>query len=184
MAGKAGLRDSYGSADGLGNLARFAYPHGVAVDAAGDIFVADTNNQTVRKVSPKGTNWMVTTLAGMAGALGSADGIEAGAQLNYPYGIAVDNAGNFYVADSGNNTIRRGSPAIVIVAFSPYFGFNSSGRFGFDLTRPAGLSIVVEYSSDLLSWQAIWTNAPTAVIHFTDRQSNAHPNRFYRAHAR
>src|SRR2546422_6246773 len=67
LAGNAG----YGSADGVGSEARFKYPHGVAVDTAGNAYVADTFNYTIRKITLGGA---VTTLAGSAGQAGSADG--------------------------------------------------------------------------------------------------------------
>ena len=68
LAGNTG----YGSADGTNSAARFAFPCGVAVDSAGNVYVADTVNCTIREVTPVGTNWVVTTLAGLAGSTGSA----------------------------------------------------------------------------------------------------------------
>ena len=101
LAGSAGL---FGIADGSGSLARFGLPSGVAVDQAGAVYVADTNNATIRKITPSGT---VTTLAGTAGASGSADGTGALARFRFPFGIAVDLDGNLYVSDRGNNIIRK-----------------------------------------------------------------------------
>ena len=94
----AGLAGSAGSADGTGSAARFNDPVGVAVDSAGNVYVADTDNHTIRKVTPAG---VVTTLAGLAGSSGSADGTGSAARFNDPYGVAVDSAGNVYVADTG-----------------------------------------------------------------------------------
>jgi sugar lactone lactonase YvrE len=100
LAGNAGTA---GSADGIGRAARFDLPDGVAVDSAGDVYVADSGNHTIREVTPAG---VVTTLAGLAGSPGSADGKGSAARFFQPYGLAVDPAGNLFVADSRNNTIR------------------------------------------------------------------------------
>ena len=102
---------SNGSADGNGNAASFAYPTALAVDAAGNVYVADTSNHIIRKITPAGD---VSTLAGMAGVQGSADGTGTAAQFTQPSGIAVDASGNVFVADSGNQTIRKISPAGVV----------------------------------------------------------------------
>ena len=82
-------------------------PYGVAVDSAGNVYVADTSNHTIRKVTPAG---VVTTLAGLAGNSGSADGTGSAARFYLPCGVAVDSAGNVYVADTGNHTIRKVTP--------------------------------------------------------------------------
>jgi serine/threonine-protein kinase len=92
-----------GYKDGQGAEARFSYPSDLAVDAAGNLYVADTANHCIRKITPDGT---VTTLAG-TGAAGYADGPLAEAQFRAPEGIAVDGAGNVYVADTGNQRIRE-----------------------------------------------------------------------------
>ena len=93
-----------GSTNGNGNDARFWNPQGLTVDDKGNIYVADTGNNTVRKITPMG---MVTTLAGLAGASGTTDGIEADARFNSPGGVAMDNAGNVYVADTNNHAVRK-----------------------------------------------------------------------------
>jgi sugar lactone lactonase YvrE len=102
----AGSSSAVGSADGIGTAALFAYPKGVAVDAAGNVYVADTNNATIRKIASGGS---VTTIAGMAGAHDSVDGVGSAARLAYPQGITLDGAGNLYVTESFR--VRRISPS-------------------------------------------------------------------------
>lgn len=100
----AGSPGSAGTADGAGSQARFSEPTGIAVDAAGNVYVADTGNHAIRKISPGGT---VSTIAGAKGTSGSADGTGTAALFNEPHGITVDASGSLYIADTGNNTIRR-----------------------------------------------------------------------------
>ncbi len=111
LAGWAGI---YGFTDGAGKAARFCFPGGVAVDSAGNLYVADTYNDTLRKVTPAATNWVVTTLAGEAGIANMADVTGRDARFNNPFGVAVDSAGTLYVADTVNNTIRKGVLASVL----------------------------------------------------------------------
>lgn len=103
-----------GSADGNGTAATFRSPYGLALDAEGNVYVADHGNEKIRKVSPDGT---VTTFAG-SGATGGADGPGAAASFSTPFGMAVDAAGNVYVADSGNNKIRKVSPDGAVATFA------------------------------------------------------------------
>ena len=111
----AGNTDGVGSVDGTGASARFFMPFGNTVDAAGNVYVADTNNSTIRKISPTG---IVTTLAGTPGVVGSADGTGAVAQFNTPIGVAVDGMGNVFVGDQNNHTIRKISPAGAVTTFA------------------------------------------------------------------
>jgi sugar lactone lactonase YvrE len=120
----AGLAGSYGSADGTGSDARFKNPYGVAVDNAGNVYVADSGNSTIRKVTPDG---VVTTLAGLAGSYGSADGTGSAARFKYPDGVAVDSADNVYVADTYNCTIRKVTPGGVVTTLAGVAGSTVSG---------------------------------------------------------
>jgi len=92
-----------GNSDGIGSVASFNYPSSVASDASGNIYVADTNNNSIRKISTSG---VVSTLAGNIQS-GHADGIGVLASFNGPSGVACDALGNVYVADSNNNRIRK-----------------------------------------------------------------------------
>ena len=107
----AGLANTWGSADGMGSSARFHFVDdwgGVAVDSSGNVYVADSGNDAIREITPVGTNWVVRTIGGLAGVLGSADGAGSAAFFGYPSGIAVDSTGTIYVADYRNNAIRKG----------------------------------------------------------------------------
>lgn len=102
----AGLAGVWGSADGTNSSARFFQPDGIVVVNSSNVFVIDSGNQTLRKISASGTNWIVSTVAGLAGSAGSTNGTGSGARFNFAAGLAMDGAGYLYVADSGNNLIR------------------------------------------------------------------------------
>ena len=101
VAGSAG---NAGTDDGTGTSAKFNHPKGIAVDGSGNLFVTDSGNYTIRKISSTGA---VSTLAGKAGTSGSTDGTGSAALFSIPTGIAVDSSGNLYVSDTGNHTIRK-----------------------------------------------------------------------------
>lgn len=101
FAGTAGVT---GSSDASGTLAKFSGPSGIAIDKNGNLYVADTNNDTIRKIT---SARLVSTFAGMAGVSGATDGIGTSARFTTPYGVAVDSGNNIYVADSGNATVRK-----------------------------------------------------------------------------
>jgi sugar lactone lactonase YvrE len=107
----AGLAQTTGSSNGLGNSALFSLPTGLAVDTSGNIYLADTANSTIRKITPAG---VVTTLAGLAGMAGLQDGTGSNAFFNMPKGLTVDSSGNVWVADTGNAAIRKITPAGVV----------------------------------------------------------------------
>ncbi len=99
---------SNGSADGPAELAQFNSPNVGAIDRAGNVYVCDSTNHTIRKISAAGE---VTTLAGLALHPGSKDGKGPEARFNDPRGLALDSQGNIYVADFGNHVIRKITPA-------------------------------------------------------------------------
>ncbi|MBF9224358.1 NHL repeat-containing protein [Hymenobacter ruricola] len=119
----AGMPDRHGSADGTGSAARFHNPAGIAVDAAGTVYVADEGNHAIRKISPAG---VVSTLAGQAFSRGSQDSTGVNAQFDHPTGLAVDAAGTVYVADQNNRTIRRISPAGKVTLLAGQVGRSGS----------------------------------------------------------
>jgi hypothetical protein len=102
----AGLAKHYGSADGTNSDARFFSPFSVAVDDRENLFVADYENSTIREIVKKDTNWVVTTIAGLAQHSGYADGTNTAARFDHPRALAVDKVGNIFVDDSGTDTIR------------------------------------------------------------------------------
>jgi sugar lactone lactonase YvrE len=112
-----------GSADGPAGAARFGMHVSIAAGANGVLYVADTTNHTLRKITPAGE---VTTLAGTAGQSGSADGVGAAARFSRPFAPAVDSAGNIYVADRDNSTLRKVTPAGEVSTFA-----GSPGRTGY-----------------------------------------------------
>ena len=107
----AGRPGTFGSSDGTATAALFKTPQGIATDSAGNVYVADTGNSTVRKITSVG---VVTTLAGTAGSEGSLNATGTAARFASPYGIAVDGVGNVYVVESGPNTVRKITPAGVV----------------------------------------------------------------------
>ncbi len=104
----AGSPTVTGSADGTNNAALFNYPLSVTADNSGNLFVADSGDFTIRKVAADGTNWVVSTIAGVAGVSGSSDGTGTNALFAQPWGATVDSAGNLFVTDAGSSTIRMG----------------------------------------------------------------------------
>jgi sugar lactone lactonase YvrE len=137
----AGSPGQFGSTDGTGANARFNDPTGLAVDLAGNVYVADAGNDTIRKIAPGG---VVTTFAGTAGAPGSADGTGANARFNFPVSVAVDSAGNLYVADEGNSTIRKITPDGTVSTLAGTAGVTGSADgtgAAAQFTHPAGVAV-------------------------------------------
>lgn len=99
----AGSIEAGGNVDSTGAGARFGYLTGVTVDPAGNVYVADFGNHTIRKISAGG---VVTTLAGTAGVKGCEDGVGTAARFYYPNDVAVDATGNVHVTNTGDTSPR------------------------------------------------------------------------------
>jgi hypothetical protein len=195
----AGLAGHPGSADGTNSAARFNFTINVgglnyigcgpAVDSAGNVYVPDAGNNTIRKITPDGTNWVVTTVAGLAGSPGSADGTGSTARFNFGAGsggaVAMDSAGNLYVPDWGNNTIREGMPASSVLPPILQPPSLNAGLFGFGITGLPGLSVNIESSTNLSSWQLITTFVLVGGTNYYSASPNpAQGAQFYHAHVR
>lgn len=127
----AGAPGFPGATDGSPDVARFRNPIGIGVDSAANVYVGDSGNHTIRRITP-GDN--VATLAGSAGHPGGVDGTGNAARFNDPHHVRVDTAGNVYVADTGNHTIRKITPAGVVSTVA-----GSAGRSG-SVDGPANLA--------------------------------------------
>ena len=119
----AGTANNTGSTDATGSAARFDQPFAVAVDTAGDVYVADTYNNTIRKVTSAG---VVTTLAGTAGSTGSTNATGSAARFSRPYSITVDTVGNIYVGENNNFTLRKITSAGVVTTLAGTAGASGS----------------------------------------------------------
>ncbi|WP_299345622.1 gluconolaconase [uncultured Pseudoxanthomonas sp.] len=137
VATLAGGREGF--IDGAGTVAAFHTPSALARDAQGNLYVADTGNHAIRKVTPQG---VVTTLAG-TGEPGFRDGAAMQAQFNGPIGVAVDGSGRVYVADTYNDRIRLISPDGVVTTLAggdaPGFVDGTGGEARFD--TPTGIAV-------------------------------------------
>jgi sugar lactone lactonase YvrE len=146
----AGLDGQTGAADGAGSTARFNFPRGLGIDLSGNLYVADTFNRTIRKVTPGG---VVSTLAGLAGTPGTSDGTGPAARFSFVDGIAVDAAGFVYVTDPGGalgggpdaRTVRRIAPdgVVTTVVGRPGSAGNVLGALPASLGRVTGIAVGV-----------------------------------------
>ncbi|MDO8541287.1 MAG: immunoglobulin domain-containing protein [Opitutaceae bacterium] len=137
----AGVAGTFGGTDGSGTVARFSNPSGIVADGSGNLYVTDTGNHTVRRITPAG---VVSTFAGSAGLAGSSDGSRNLARFRSPAGIAIDNAGYLYVADTGNHTIRRITTAGAVTTIAGAVGATGSANgtgTAARLNEPAGVAV-------------------------------------------
>jgi len=148
VGGPGGYRDGGAATD-----AYLYYPSGVAVDASGNLFIADQDNQRIRKVDADG---IITTVAGSGfsgfqGSFSGDGGAATIARLNDPAGVAVDASGSLFIADSGNNRIRKVdvNGIIATVAGNGSSGYSGDGGAATDASLNAPSSVVVDASANL-----------------------------------
>ena len=131
----------YGGDNGPAASAELNYPQGVAVDASGNLYIADSYNNRIRKVS----GGVITTVAGDGNFGYNGDGMTpASAWLNGPNGLTVDSAGNIFIADTGNGRIRKvAGGSIATVAGNGSFGYNGDNiaATSAELTSPSGVAV-------------------------------------------
>ena len=130
---------TYASIDGMGAAAAFKGPDGLAIDASGNIYVAESGGNLIRKITPAG---LVTTVAGN-GATGSKNGTGIAASFNNPKSVAIDVAGNLYVADAGNYQVRKITPqgVVTIVAGTGFFGSDNGPALNASFGLLTGITV-------------------------------------------
>jgi sugar lactone lactonase YvrE len=163
-----------GYADGAGSAARFNTPWGITVDGSGNLFVSDSENHVIRKITPSG---VVSTVAGVVGVTGAQDGTGAAARFNQPRGLSVDASGNVFVADHGNSVIRQISPSGVVTTIAGSAGIigdadsvGAAARFYYttDVVVDGTTIYVVDSSNNLIRRGVPRSAAPLPTI-------NLHP---------
>ncbi|KAI8905639.1 NHL repeat-containing protein [Gorgonomyces haynaldii] len=133
----AGLCGMSGNAVGTGTAARFSYPYGIAVDASDDLYVADTNNDQIRKITQQGV------VTAYTGGQGFVDGSLADARFDAPFYLVFDSKGNLFVADSGNNRIRKITPDGQVSTFAGtgYYSASEGNGLTSYVGNPVGIAI-------------------------------------------
>jgi len=154
-----------GFADGKGAAAKFKLPRGIAVTKAGLVYVADTNNSKIRKVTADGT---VSTLAGWSN--GYADGVGKKAKFNSPYDLTLGPKGNIFVADTGTRTVRKVTPAGVVTTIAGTgmkWGFIDGGKTTARLEGPLGIGVASNgtiYISDSAAIRQVELNGTVTTL--------------------
>lgn len=150
VAGSSNPQDPAAVVDGTGAAARFASPAGIAADGAGNLYVTEDSVHVIRRISSTG---VVTTLAGNAGSAGQAEGSGSAARFNFPSGIAIGPEGDLYVADRGNQRVRRVTAAGVVSTYagSGSFGYADGSAATAQFNLPEGIAVAADgtaYVSD------------------------------------
>ncbi|MCX6928765.1 MAG: hypothetical protein NT154_36965 [Verrucomicrobia bacterium] len=161
----------------------------MVVDSAGTLYDADSGSSTIQKIAPDGTNWVVTTVAGLAGSTNSVDGTGSAARFDFGPGaggaVTMDSAGNLYVPDWGNNTIRKGMLASSVPPPILQPPSLSASRFGFRITGLPGLAVNIQHSVDLAHWELVGTYILNGGTNYYSVSPNpAQGAQFYRAQVR
>ncbi len=161
----AGTVGSFGGNDGTGTAAKFYSPYGLTIDASGNLYVSEFRGHRIRKITPAG---VVTTVAGN-GTLGRDNGTGASARFNEPISLALDNAGNLFVSDLGNNLIRKIALATGVVTTLagggtqdnlPYDGQGTAALF----VAPQGICIDTQNNLYVADNTAIRKITPTGLV--------------------
>lgn len=164
----AGLPGVRGSDDLPGKDARFRDPLALAIDAGGNLFIADTSNSTIRKIALDGA---VSTVAGVPQQTGDLDGPAAQALFDAPSAVAVDSRGNVYVADRGNNTVRRIAPNGIVTTVVGPTQNGTNGSFTAGLNCPSGIAVdaqgniyVADTQNEVIRWILLPRESPVLTV--------------------
>jgi hypothetical protein len=166
-----------GSSDGTNTAAEFQGPTGIAFGPNGVLYVCDAINDNIRKLTPMGTNWVVTTIGGWTGNGGFADGTNSRARFYSPYAIAVDPRGNVFVADTGNQIIRLGQPYDLKLQIFPASNHLAA------LYWPTWSTNTLQTAGSLTN--TVWTNLNGAVFQgasFVSTNGASNATAFFRLH--